>query len=307
MTTNVLKAVMLGATIAPLIFWGDNANAMSQQIEAPAVSVTAKPSPKPPKRKPPATTGRAKREGLRLKGTTTNQATRLGDAPPPKAKRASPAKAPGKATPPKERRVTVGPDRDFRLNIGLCGLTQDDGTTPGPTRCLPFTPDRPQQIEQRPTATRIPRPADVTWLQILTRYRDVLFPKLGVKIQPAGRTLVNLDTIVYTDQGKVTVQTVDLLGFPVVVEATPMTYTWTFGDGATLTTRSPGKPYPAKEITHKYLKRGDVSVSVTTHYAARFNVAGTGWQYVDDLVPVAGPATPLEVREAVPVLVEPGG
>jgi hypothetical protein len=54
------------------------------------------------------------------------------------------------------------------------------------------------------------------------------------------------------------------------------------------------------------MKRGAVSLTLTTSYAARFNVAGTGWQYVDGTIPVTGPATPLQVREAVPVLVAPG-
>jgi hypothetical protein len=166
---------------------------------------------------------------------------------------------------------------------------------------VPTTPD------PKPTTAVVqpPRPSDVTWEQILTQYRDVLFAQLRVKVQPAGRTLVNLDTIVYTDQSKVSTVTVPLLGFPVVVEATPMSYTWNFGDGATLTTTSPGKPYPSKEITHKYMHRGSANVTVTTNYAARFNVAGTGWQYVDGTVPITGPATALLIREAVPVLVDP--
>jgi PKD repeat protein len=146
----------------------------------------------------------------------------------------------------------------------------------------------------------------VGWAQILSEYKDVLFPALGVKVQPAGRTLVNLETIVYTDQSRVSVNPVTLLGFAVVVEATPMSYSWDFGDGSpVLITSTPGKPYPSKEITHKYLKRGSAQVSLTTNYAARFNVAGTGWQYVDGTVPITGPATALVIREAVPVLVDP--
>jgi PKD repeat protein len=146
----------------------------------------------------------------------------------------------------------------------------------------------------------------VRWEQTLTEYKEVLFPKLGVKVQPAGRTLVNLDTIVYTDESRVSTKTVTLLGFPVVVEATPMSYSWDFGDGGpVLITSTPGKPYPAKEITHKYMKRGSTKVTLTTNYAARFNVADTGWQYVDGTVPIAGPPTALLVREAVPVLVDP--
>jgi hypothetical protein len=198
--------------------------------------------------------------------------------------------------------------RPFRLNIGICGRIGPDGIVPGPTRCQPFVPTTPDLNKPRPTTVvvRPPRPSDVTSEQILTQYKDVLFAQLRVKVQPAGRTLVNLDTIVYTDQSKVSMVTVSLLGFPIVLEATPMSYSWNFGDGRpALTTTSPGKPYPSKEVTHRYMKRGSANVWVTTNYAARFNVAGTGWQYVDGTVPITGPATALLIREAVPVLVDP--
>lgn len=152
-----------------------------------------------------------------------------------------------------------------------------------------------------------PRPEDVTWELIRSETKNVIFPGLSVKVQPNGRTLVNLDTIVYTDESKVSTTTVTLLGFPVVIEATPISYTWSFGDGSpALTTSTPGKAYPSKEITHKYMKRADVSLTLTTNYAARFNVADTGWHYIDGTVPITGPATPILVREAVPVLVDPG-
>ncbi|NIK54502.1 PKD domain-containing protein [Kribbella shirazensis] len=152
-----------------------------------------------------------------------------------------------------------------------------------------------------------PRPRDVSWELVRSETKNVIFPGLSVKVQPKGRTLVNLDTIVYTDDSKVSTTTVTLLGFPVVVEATPISYTWSFGDGSpAVTTSTPGKPYPSKEISHKYMKRGGVSLTLTTNYAARFNVADTGWQYIDGTVPITGPATPLQVREAVPVLVDPG-
>ncbi|MEU4193438.1 hypothetical protein AB0E69_16185 [Kribbella sp. NPDC026611] len=198
-----------------------------------------------------------------------------------------------------------------RLNIGMCGREQNDGTIPGPTRCQPYQPDRPQQPE-KPTQTavtrqRIPQPQEVTWEQVLTESKDVLFPALTVKVQPRERTLVNLDTIVYTDDNGVTANWVRVLGFPVLVEATPVKYLWTFGDGSRLATLKAGRPYPAKDITHKYMKRGSVGLTVTVIYTARFFVGGAGWRTVAGTIPVTGPVTPLLVREAVPVLVGPGG
>ena len=184
---------------------------------------------------------------------------------------------------------------------------QPDGSVPGPYRCQPVIPDQWQVSRQRiPRPAVRPQPQDVTSEQVLTETKNVLFPGLAVKVQPNGRTLVNLDTIVYTDQSKISTTTITLLGFPVEVEATPITYTWHFGDGTpALTTTTPGKPYPSKDITHKYLKRGTVNLTLTTNYAARFNVANTGWQYTDGTVPITGPTTPLQIREAVPVLVDP--
>ncbi|MEV8378602.1 hypothetical protein AB0P21_38035 [Kribbella sp. NPDC056861] len=167
-------------------------------------------------------------------------------------------------------------------------------------------PNPPQATPSMVVAVRIPLPQDVEWAQVLAESKNVLFPKLSVKVQPVGRTLVNQNTIVFTDESTVYRQTVSVLGFPVLVEAMPMSYTWNFGDGASATTTTPGRPYPAMDITHNYMKKGGVSLTLTTNYAARFNVAGTGWQYVDGTVPITGPATALQVREAVPVLVEQG-
>ncbi len=192
------------------------------------------------------------------------------------------------------------------MNRGICGRVQTDGTVPGPNRCQPGGVGRKITARTTPPEVVRPRPEDVTWEQVRSETKNVMFPGLSVKVQPDGRTLVNLDTIVYTDDSKVSTTTVTLLGFPVVVEATPISYTWRFGDGTpALTTSTPGKPYPSKEITHKYMKRGAVSLTLTTNYAARFNVADTGWQYIDGTVPITGPATPLQIREAIPVLVDP--
>lgn len=190
---------------------------------------------------------------------------------------------------------------DFRLNDGICSRLPD-GTIQGPSRCEDYLNTQAPRTQQT-----VQQAIDVIRQQIRQQSVDLPFPKLTVKVQPAERTLVNLDTIVYTDQKEVTTTTLTLLGYPVIVRGTPVSYTWHFGDGSpTLTTTSPGSPYPSKEITHKYLKTGPVKLSVTTNYSALINVAGTGWQPIDGTLPVAGPETPLLVREAVPVLVDPG-
>ncbi|MFI7064929.1 PKD domain-containing protein [Kribbella sp. NPDC050124] len=262
---------------------------------------------------PPPVSGVPTREGLRV-NTEDRMIHRKPSRPAKKPRDGSASKdtrhqRQAIGDPPRRDNPPTSSADQFNMNIGICGRRMPDGTFPGPARCTPAEPEEPEMTRRRlPPEVAVPRPEDVTWEQVVTESKVVLFPRLSVKVQPKDRTLVNLDTIVYTDASRVSTNTVTLLGFPVVVEATPMSYSWSFGDGSpVLRTTTPGKPYPSKEITHKYMKKGSVGLSLTTNYAARFNVAGTGWQYVDGLIPVTGPVTALQVREAVPVLVEPGG
>jgi len=146
----------------------------------------------------------------------------------------------------------------------------------------------------------------VTWVDVYNAIRNEKAAQKRVTIQPAGRTLVNADTIVYTSEDKWAKYGMVLLGFKVDVEGMPTGYKWDFGDGQTLTTRSAGRPHPAKDVTHKYMKRADqLGVSVSTTYAAKFRVDGGGWQTIEQPLTVEGPTTALDVREAIPVLVNP--
>ncbi len=132
--------------------------------------------------------------------------------------------------------------------------------------------------------------------------RRVSLPALEVHTNPAGRTLVNLPTIFYAEPSPVT-KTLTILGQSVLVEATPRTYTWHFGDGASASTDSPGAPYPSRELTHAYERaRVTLRASVDTTYSARFRVNGGAWQDVAGTVTIGGPSRQLRVEEATPVL-----
>jgi hypothetical protein len=174
----------------------------------------------------------------------------------------------------------------------------DDASRGGQPRCAPVPEDTV------PSATR--RLEQITATAVRREIVDVPFPKLRVHIQPNGRTLVNLDTNIYTNPVRFQ-RTVPVLTWPVRVRATPVSYTWHFGDGTSKTTTSPGSPYPDTDVTHKYLRRipEGASVYVTVNYAARFRAPGSGWQEIPDLISVTGPPTTVQVCEARPVLVDP--
>ncbi len=137
---------------------------------------------------------------------------------------------------------------------------------------------------------------------VLTALRTIGLPALTAHTQPRDKTLVNFATIFYAEPEPFT-RTVTLLGQQVRLIATPATYTWHYGDGSTATTSTPGAKYPAKDVTHLYQDAHlTVQTSVDVTYTARFSVGGGPWQTIPGAVTIAGPAAPLRISEATPLL-----
>ena len=145
-------------------------------------------------------------------------------------------------------------------------------------------------------------PPRVTPAMVLSALRRVGLPELTTFVQPDTKTLVNFDTIFYTDPEPVIVD-LTILGQGVEVEASPTSYRWVFGDGTEATTETAGAPFPSKEIVHRYVD-ADVTVHphVETVYSARFRVGGGGWQEIGETVTTVGPAAELRVVEGTPLL-----
>ena len=141
---------------------------------------------------------------------------------------------------------------------------------------------------------------------VLQTVRRLGLPRLTVHVQPAGETLVNLETIFYATPPE-WARTVTLLGYTVDIEASADSYTWTFGDGATTSTAEPGAAYPAGDIVHEY---ADAHVTVRPRvdvtYVIRWRVDGGAWQTVAETVPATGYPVALQIREATAVLVGSG-
>lgn len=136
----------------------------------------------------------------------------------------------------------------------------------------------------------------------LTALRHIGLPALQARTQPKDKTLVNFPTIFYTEPEPFT-RTVTLLGRPVLIQATPSSFTWHYGDGTTATTSTPGAPYPAKDVTHLYRDaHATVQTSVDVTYTATFEVAGGPQQAIPGAVTISGPTAPLRISEATPVL-----
>ena len=121
---------------------------------------------------------------------------------------------------------------------------------------------------------------------------------------PNGKTLVNLETNFYTTNTDDTDIPVRLVQSDVVVSARPIAYRWNFGDGSSLTTTSPGAPYPELDVSHVYDQTEKVVVSVDTQYGdASFTVDGGPPEAIPSTLWVPGATQDLEVVEALPQLV----
>lgn len=132
---------------------------------------------------------------------------------------------------------------------------------------------------------------------------EIPMPSLQIQVQPGERTLVNVPTIFHTDPRTLR-ESVTLLGIDIDVEATPTRYTWHPGDGTSKTTTKPGRPYPAKDVTHTYRRVADeVRPRVDTTYSVRYRVDGGAWTPLGQTLTAQGAPTSLEVEEAAPVLV----
>lgn len=135
-------------------------------------------------------------------------------------------------------------------------------------------------------------------------FKNLDWPKSEVIVQPrGGQTLVNLETIFYTTNSLPTSQTVTLIEKQVTIEATPVSYAWSFGDESSLTTASAGKPYPDHDVFHVYTSTDDVKVSVATTYSGRYKVGDGNWQNIEATRVIEGSDVTLEVLEAKPQLV----
>lgn len=162
----------------------------------------------------------------------------------------------------------------------------------GVVRCLPRTPDdEPVEARPEPTAGDVLRAA-----------RTIGLPALQVKVQPGETTLVNVPTVLYAEPQPFE-RSVTLLGYAVDLVAEPVGYRWLHGDGTDQETSDPGRPYPAMDVTHRYVRPAqDVRARVDVTYKVRYRIDGKAWQMIGQTLTASGPVAELDVAEAAPVL-----
>ena len=144
--------------------------------------------------------------------------------------------------------------------------------------------------------------------RILAAFRRIPLPEAPLEVQPpGGETLVNFDTILHT-QAEPFTETVQLLGRQVTFDISPASFTWSLGNGESMTTTDPGRPWARgvpkdQYVSHRYTEAGPVTLDLTTTWGARWRLGNGPWRDVDGTVTMTSPAQDLQVRTAQPQLV----
>lgn len=165
----------------------------------------------------------------------------------------------------------------------------------------PADPADPAQPAAAAAAARAPEPIVIT----STDVSHLLVDGSGITRQPPGsQVLVNLDAIVYTTDAPRTLTT-QVNATPVTVQATPTSYTWTWGDGASTTTTDPGAAYPNQTVTHRYASTAqDVTISLTTTWTATFTPDGQDTQPVTGTITTTDTTAPFDVVRTISYLTD---
>jgi len=163
---------------------------------------------------------------------------------------------------------------------------------PGAARCIeswtcaaPGEPAAPPQPAGR---------GPITWAD-LAAFRP---SAATLRMEPNGWMVLGLPTNYYLSAG-VNVQSGTLLGAPASVRFTPAGYRWSYGDGASSTTGTPGSSWAAAGLpefsttatSHVYDEAGTYQPSAEVNWAAEYTLDGVTWVPVEGSLPL--PAPPL--------------
>jgi len=128
--------------------------------------------------------------------------------------------------------------------------------------------------------------------------------------EPGGWTVVGAQTNFIAVAGE-RERSGQLLGQPVTVHFTPVSYTWRYGDGAGQTVSTAGASWAASGLpdfaktatSHAYGNRGSYTVTVTVAFSARYRFAGQGWAGIPGTLALTSDPITVTVKGVKTVLV----
>jgi hypothetical protein len=107
------------------------------------------------------------------------------------------------------------------------------------------------------------------------------------------------------------VESGELLGWPIQVKFTPSSYQWTYGDGSSATTNSPGgswgeNQFSPRATSHIYTKPGIYDISGEVKYSVSYRFDDGEFVGIPGSITRAGGQARVEVLTVSPLLVDKG-
>ena len=175
-------------------------------------------------------------------------------------------------------------------SVTFKSITQDTRSgveTPSGYSCQVPSASAPRAAAASSTPAGAPAPEPIVIIVTESDFAKLPVKPLVATVGPErGWLPAGMVNVLHAEHEVQTLQT-ELLGTPVAVRAIPTSYHWDLGDGNTITTSKPGKPYPSEEVSAKYSGEGWYDVTLTTTFAGQFSVDGGEWQDIDGTIEVA--------------------
>lgn len=131
----------------------------------------------------------------------------------------------------------------------------------------------------------------------------------GIGMQPEGWSLPLLPVNFYS-LARETVEQGELLGWPIEVRFTPVSFAWTYGDGSSRTHSVAGAPggtqFATTPTSHVYSLSGDYVASLVVTYVASYRFGEGPFESLPGELTRSGGARSVEVLSVTPVLVNRG-
>ena len=137
-------------------------------------------------------------------------------------------------------------------------------------------PAAPKPVVKKPIAAK---PATASLSDKLIK----LLPAGDINFQPTTQSVVNVPTYFWTQTPERFQAVVPILDVIVYVNLYS-TLTWSFGDGAEMTTLLRGGPFPNPSVTHAYKSKGDKQVNLKVTWQGTWSVNGVTSPIVGNLI-----------------------
>ena len=109
-------------------------------------------------------------------------------------------------------------------------------------------------------------------------------PEPHVTVQPAGPPLITLPVLFHSGQPDGSITWHDTVAGIPITATVSSSWTWEFGDGATLTTTDAGSRWPDTSVSHTFREPGVRTIRVTSTWTGSFRMGQLGSQEIPGTV-----------------------